>query len=271
MRVILKSRHDDRAQALSGEGVEVVLFSRAGTDDGASNEDAAAVWELAPDRFVAALADGVGGGPGGAEAAAMAIEAIDCAVAGHGSGPLRPSIVDAFERANRELLESRGGAGTTLVVVEIVDRKVRSYHAGDSRALLVGSRGRVKLETMPHSPTGYAVAAGLLEHDDSLVHEDRSLLSNCVGDPDMRIEIGPPVRMAPRDTLLVASDGVLDNAFRAFMIETIRKGPLIDAAETLREQASAAMRGVDPELPAHPDDATAILVRLRTSTAGSRS
>jgi serine/threonine protein phosphatase PrpC len=271
MRIILRSRHDDRAQAVTGDRAEVALFSRASVGDPAANEDAAAVWELGPDRVVVAIADGVGGGPGGAEAAATAIETLDRVLVRHGSDPLRSAIVDAFERANLRLLERRRGAGTTLVVVEVVDRTVRSYHAGDSGALLVGSKGRVKMETMHHSPVGYAVAAGLLQHDDSLVHEDRSYLSNCVGTSDMRIEIGPPVAMAPRDTLLVASDGVLDNVRQAVMIETIRKGPLIEAAESLRMRANATMSGEDRELPAHPDDATAVLVRLRTSTADASS
>ena len=121
---------------------------------------------------------------------------------------------------------------------------------------------------MHHSPTGYAVAAGVLDHDDSLVHEDRSYLSNCLGGPDMRIEIGPPVEMAARDTLLVASDGVLDNMRHDALVDTIRRGPLVEAAEALRIRVRATMQGEDSELPAHPDDATAILVRLRSD--GSR-
>ena len=152
---------------------------------------------------------------------------------------------------------------TDRALNEIAERTIRSYHAGDSGALLTGQRGRVRMETMHHSPIGYAVAAGVLDRDRSLLHKDRSYISNCLGSPDMRIEIGPPVEMAARDTLLLASDGVLDNMRHGALVDTIRRGPLVEAAEAIRVRVRATMQGEDSDLPAHPDDATAILVRLR--------
>ena len=105
---------------------------------------------------------------------------------------LRPRILDAFELANQNVLDLRIGAGTTLVVVEISDRVVRTYHAGDSIAVLVGQRGQLKIDTIPHSPVGYGVASGMLGEEESMVHEDRSLISNCVGSPDMHLDVGAP-------------------------------------------------------------------------------
>ena len=223
--------------------------------------------------LVIAVADGLGGGPHGAEAAGLAIDAIDRAVSvePEGDRTLRGSIMDGFEQANSAILESWRGAGTTLVVVEIVDGVARSYHAGDSGALIVGQRGRVRMETLHHSPTGYGVAAGMLDRDDTHVHEERSLLSNCVGATDMRIEIGPPVELAARDTLLLATDGVLDNVHHDVLVDSIRRGPLVEAAGLIRDHARAAMCGEHPDLPAHPDDATAVLLRLRSTRQDSRS
>ena len=271
LRTILRGLHDDRAAALSAESVGIAVFSVAGAGASKTNEDAAVVCELAPGRLVAAVADGMGGGPNGAQAAGAAVQKLAEKPFEDVEPGLRGRIVDAFEGANDLVRERWPGGGTTLVAVKIVDRTVRSYHAGDSGAILVGSRGRVKTETMHHSPMGYAVAAGVLDRDDSLVHEDRSYLSNCLGGPDMRIEIGPPVPMAPRDTLLLASDGVLDNIRHDALIETIRRGPLVEAADALRDQIIATMRGENAELPAHPDDATAVLVRLRATSSRSRA
>lgn len=263
MRELIRARTEHGVSTLDCQTLEIVLFSQPATNDGSPNEDVVAAWEPRQDCVVVAVADGMGGAPGGADAAATAIDAVDRAISEVQEKPLRPALVDAFERANQSLLEQGRGAGTTLVVVEILDGLVRSYHAGDSGALLVGQRGRLKMETLHHSPTGYGVASGLLRRDASHTHSERSLVSNCIGDAEMRIEIGPPIPMAPRDTLLVATDGVLDNVRHAPMIETIRKGPLEAVAESLRRQARSAMRGDDPDLPAHPDDTTAILVRQR--------
>jgi serine/threonine protein phosphatase PrpC len=257
-----------------------VLFSSKAYDKTTGNEDAALFCELPGAVTVLAVADGVGGLPAGAEAAATAIGAVRRAVertversdrvadrsvdreADREAGStLRSAIFDAFEDANARLLEQGVGAATTLVVVEVRGDVARAYHAGDSGALLVGQRGRVRFETIPHSPVGYGVAAGMLEPSETHHHDERHLLSNCVGSREMRVEIGAPVTMAARDTLLLATDGVLENIERRDLIDQIRIGSLLQAATDLQARLRLTMAGVDPKLPAHPDDATALLFR----------
>jgi serine/threonine protein phosphatase PrpC len=67
--------------------------------------------------------------------------------------------------------------------------------------------------------------------------------------------------MAARDTLLLATDGVLENIERRDLIDQIRSGSLLQAATDLQARLRLTMAGVDPKLPAHPDDATALLFR----------
>ena len=272
-QVFLELDHE-RPERLSPERGEAVVFSSKAFDKSTGNEDAAFFCELPGAVTVLAVADGVGGLPAGAEAAATAIGAVRRAVeravvraadrvADREEGDtLRSAIFDAFEDANAKLLEQGIGAGTTLVVVEVRDGAARAYHAGDSGALLVGQRGRVRFETIPHSPVGYGVAAGMLEPSETHHHNERHLLSNCVGSRDMRVEIGAPVAMAARDTLLLATDGVLENIERRNLIDQIRSGPLLQAATDLQARLRLTMAGVDPKLPAHPDDATALLYRI---------
>jgi len=245
----------------NGSGVAFV-FSRRAPDKTTANEDAAGFWEIEAGTCVLAVADGIGGGPGGGEAAAIAIRAIGEGVRDpKDPDSLRAGILDGFEEANRIVLAQGIGAGTTLVVAEIREGSMRTYHAGDSGAIRVGGRGRIRSETIHHSPVGYGVASGLLDQAESHHHEERHLLFNCIGSREMRVEIGAPARMAPRDTLLLASDGVLDNVRRDELVEMIRLGPLGQAAGALLARVSATMAGEDPELPAHPDDATALLFR----------
>ena len=89
-----------------------------GDGEGAENEDAVGVWELAPDTLVLALADGMGGGPAGGEASALALACLDRRLKRwKPGGGLRASILDAFESANEQLrAESRGsGASSTAL------------------------------------------------------------------------------------------------------------------------------------------------------------
>lgn len=256
---------------LETEGAQAVLISTPAWDKTTGNQDAAGFWELGLASHVLAVADGMGGGPGGAEAASIAIHALDESIRSVASTePLRSRILDAFEEANRRVLAQGIGSGTTLIVVEVSEGIARSYHAGDSGALLVGQRGKVKFGTIPHSPVGYGVASGMLDQDDVHHHDERHLLSNCIGSHEMRVEMGASVRMAQRDTLLLASDGVLDNVQRNDLIDLIRAGALRRKAAQLQERIAATMEGNNPALPEHPDDATALLFRLRGPRRGAR-
>ena len=91
-----------------------------------------------------------GGQPAGEQAARLALNslaaAVECALAE--GGTLRAGMLDGFEGANEAVSELGIGAGTTLVALELDGGRVRSYHVGDSMALVVGQRGKVKLQTV---------------------------------------------------------------------------------------------------------------------------
>lgn len=262
---------------------EVAVYSACSPAREPPNQDAALVVSLSPERGVLAVADGLGGQPAGERASALALEELAGRLAAVGAdGPLREAVLDGFEAANRAVLELGVGAGTTLVVVEVDARSdgdgvageargapgptVRTYHVGDSEALVVGQRGRVKLQTISHSPVAYAVEAGFLDEGEALVHEDRHLVSNVLGSPDMRVEVGSGLTLSARDTLLVASDGLFDNLSRDEVVEAIRKGPLVEAVARLAESCRARMlapgrgRG-EPAAPSKPDDLTIVAFR----------
>jgi serine/threonine protein phosphatase PrpC len=130
--------------------------------------------------------------------------------------------------------------------------------------LAVGQRGRVKLQTVSHSPVGYAYEAGLLDETEAMHHEDRHLVSNVIGSPDMRIEIGPPVCLAPRDTLLLASDGLLDNLYNDEIVERARKGPLKGVVHSLAGACRERMTHPQQGAPSKPDDLTLVVFRRST-------
>jgi serine/threonine protein phosphatase PrpC len=147
----------------AGSGEAVVHASRCPGREGA-NEDAAAIVGLSDDRSVLVLADGFGGHPAGAQAAELSVRTIERFARDHASDEnhLRSAIVDGFEAANEAVRALGVGAATTLAVVDIHGRRVRSYHVGDSAMLVVGQRGRIKMRSVSHSPVGYAVESGLI-------------------------------------------------------------------------------------------------------------
>lgn len=242
-------------------GVFTARSPEKDSDD--DNEDAATLIRVDEDRGVLVIADGVGGQPAGAMAAALAVQAMNEAVITMlaDTGSLRDAILNGFEQANQSISAIGVGAATTLTVVEVSNDQIRPYHVGDSMILLVGQRGRIKMQTISHSPVGYAVESGLLEEREAMHHEDRHLVSNMVGSPEMRIEIGGLYTMQPRDTLVLASDGLFDNLHTEEIIEAVRKGPLEKVTRDLAAACRVRMEKHREGQPSKPDDLTFIAYR----------
>lgn len=252
----------DRGDHVFPQG-QVCVRSLRSPDKATPNEDAAAVMQIGTHALVLAVADGVGGNPAGREASNTAVRTLCRTLARlpADTPQLRPAILDAVEEANREVLGLSRGAATTLVIAQLEGRRLRSYHVGDSELVAVGQRGLVKQRVVPHSPTGFAVEAGLLDEDEAVQHDQRHVLFNVIGSPDMRVEVGPALQLAVRDTVLLASDGLFDNLFIDEIVDTIRKGPLAAAADRLVERARLRMQGGAAEQPCKPDDLTVVLFR----------
>ena len=248
-------------------GGVVALYTKRSPEKETPNEDAIAIIPTGPESGVLAVADGLGGAPAGQQASSLAIQCLARTVeeAVREDSAIRSGILNGFESANEEILALALGAATTLTVVEFDGRLVRHYHVGDSFCLLTGQRGKIKMQSIPHSPVGYAVESGLLDETDAMHHEERHVISNVIGSVDMRIEVGSAVEVLPRDTLLVASDGLSDNLHMPEIVECIRKGFLDSVAEELSRRARERMEGSDENEPSKPDDLTFAIFRLVTT------
>lgn len=227
------------------------------------NEDALAVFPCGDDAGILLLADGMGGANGGDLAAKIVIEEVANAVAVEAERPqhLRTAILDALERANQRIIALGMGAATTVVVMEINGPDVRTYHAGDSVAMVVGQRGKLKYQTIAHSPVGYALESGLLPENEAMQHDERHVISNAVGSEQMRLEMGPLLRLQRYDTVLLGSDGLFDNLTVEEINAIIRCGPLDKCAERLTERSQRRMVQGDESGLSKPDDLSFILFR----------
>jgi len=243
-------------------GTAAVLMAKC-PDKETDNEDSAAIIPIDDSTVVLAVADGMGGGAAGERASALAVGAIVDALRDQAGNDLvlRSAILDGFEHANEAILQLGVGAGTTLAVVEICDDAIRPYHVGDSVILLVGGRGKLKLQTISHSPVGYAVEAGVIDEAEAIHHEDRHIVSNVLGMENMRIEIGPKIPLARRDTLLLASDGLSDNLRLDEIVERAKKGQATDIAGDLYHMAQQRMAEPGADAPSKLDDLSIIVFR----------
>ncbi len=226
-----------------------------------SNEDGVLVlWR--GDAFVLlAVADGMGGGPNGEDAARVTLQALVRAVEVQGCAV---DVLSALDGANAQVQREYPGAGCTVAVAVIEnDNQVRTYHVGDAAIFWVGGRGKSKYRSTDHGPVGYALASGFLDEHDAMFHPERHFVTNYVGSETMSIDVGPPIQMLARDTLLVCSDGVTDNLFSDEILNTVSVRPLGDAILDLL--ALVAMRTREehgPPIPHHPDDVSVILYRF---------
>jgi serine/threonine protein phosphatase PrpC len=244
-------------------GGRVAVFSHRSPGKDTPNEDSAAVFAIDETSAVLVVADGLGGGPAGEQASGLAVKALGDALQNSaGSGEqLRTAILDGIEAANRQIQGTQPNAATTLALVEMHKGKVRAYHIGDSAILVVSQRGRIKLQTVSHSPVGYAVEAGVLDEVEAMHHEARHVVSNVVGSPTMRVEMGAFVKLRPRDTVLLASDGLFDNLHTEEIVARIRTGDLAKSVAQLARDAVARMAQPVAATPSKPDDLTIVAFR----------
>ena len=242
--------------------LESCAYSRRCPIKETPNEDAIGIFRIDDETAVFAVADGCGGMRGGEQASRLALKILSESIEQHDSGPdrLRVAILDGIEKANIAVQDLKIGAACTIAVVECYRGIIRPYHVGDSMILVTGNRGRIRYQSVSHSPVGFAVESGMLCATEAMHHEDRHIVSNVVGDSRMRIEIGPTIKLSRRDTVVIASDGLFDNLSIAEVVERVRKGKLPNAVALLKDLANERMLGIEGQ-PCKPDDLSVIVIR----------
>jgi len=249
-------------ELLSLDFGKAVVFSDKSPEKDSANEDSLALFEIDKKTAVFLVADGLGSLPNADAASKLAISAIQRALKqATDNDSLREAILDGFEKANQQILDKMPGSATTLVAIEYQNGEIRSYHVGDSMILVTGQRGKIKLQSVPHSPVGYAVESGMLDEDEAVHHEERHIVSNVVGSADMRIELGSAIKLAQYDSLIISSDGLFDNLYVDEIVDIARKGNIETAGQQLHELARQRMLSPKEGLPSHADDLSFILFR----------
>jgi protein phosphatase len=209
-----------------------------------------------PTAMLFGVADGIGGLPGGGEAAQKTIEEIS---AGIRSTPRneQPDLAAIVQRAHLEVqtlgasLSPAMGIGSTLTFGHFQDRTLHLAHVGDSRCYALRD-GEFTQLTEDHSVENEARmrrARGEVYYYDAA---HRQALTRCIGQPGFPMVdlIDRPLHVG--DRYLFCTDGI------SRVVRQAELGALVatstEPADVLRDIIALAMRR------GGPDNATGVLV-----------
>jgi protein phosphatase len=193
-----------------------------------------------------AVADGMGGAAGGAEASRAALRALAASLLGsHGDAEerMRQGFAAACARVHEQSREvpSLRDMGSTLTVLLLHESQAAIGHVGDTRCLLVRGGGLAQLTT------------------DHAVRTPESYLTRCIGggqateQPDVAT-----VELQPGDRLALVTDGLWSTVEAADLLRVLTAMPPQAAAERLVRMANAA---------GGPDNATALVLEWQGAPA----
>lgn len=165
------------------------------------------------------IADGMGGHHDGEKAAAIAAKVVSSHVMtriytpfltgdiDEDAPPLSETLLDAVQKANKEVIRQVTDGGTTTTAVIVVGGLAHFAHVGDSRAYLITQDG-VEQITRDHSLVQRLIEIDQLTPEEATTHPQRNVLYRALGQTEA-LEVDIMTRRLPADSrLLLCSDGL---------------------------------------------------------------
>ncbi|MBF0467677.1 MAG: serine/threonine-protein phosphatase [Desulfamplus sp.] len=175
-----------------------------------TNQDRYLIHILSDSTMLMAVADGLGGEPGGETASGYVIESLKSLETINNRE--NRSLVSFFKKMDKDLSDmakqsvTLDGMATTLVAVAIKDNVANWVHSGDSRLYhLRGSR----LTQITHDQTlsRFLIDEGEITRQEALSHYSNQVLDQCIGCRDLTPESGS-IRLQAQDRIILVSDGL---------------------------------------------------------------
>lgn len=195
-----------------------------------------------PVHGIFAVADGIGGLPGGAAAARSAVDALARRVKALQPGK-RLALPETFAEMNEAVIahgrriREEFNTGTTFTLAQILGDEVFFGHVGDSSLHLVRPDGLVKL-TLDHTVADDREYRDLYADNPEIAAMVKNVLTRCLGaEREPRIDIGSYALRA-NDRLVLGTDGILKGVWIDEIAEWVREaGTPAEAVETIVQAA----------------------------------
>lgn len=164
-------------------------------------------------EWLLAVADGIGGHIGGAQASAAAVRILSEAFVPGAAPPPRNALLEAIRRANTEIfrlaagIPDSAGMGTTLVAALVRPGYAFIANVGDSRAYVV-RRKRLYQVTRDHSWVAEQLASGGMSREDIERSPFRRMVTRSLGYEEGIRADAFEVELDKKDALLLCSDGL---------------------------------------------------------------
>lgn len=170
-------------------------------------------------------------------------------------GSIHEILEKGVNEAQRAVLRSAPGGGTTLTAALVVGDQVTLAHVGDSRAYFLHANGRIEVITQDHSLVRRLQDLGQIDEKEASIHPQRNVLYRALGQsepfrPDLKT-----MEMPASGTILICSDGLWGSVPDEDIYNIVQNAPnLTVAAHHLVEAANLA---------GGPDNISAILVQYQ--------
>lgn len=210
-------------------------------------------------RYLFAVADGVGGLAGGADASRTTVDALAASFDHPDGGPAASELLASILEANRQIVASRlneldGPSASTLVALLFDRVTFETAHVGDSRAYLRREGGLVRL-TEDHSLIHQQVRSGILTEEEAVLSRHRHVITRSLGaNPEVEVEQRPPEGFRDGDVFVLCSDGLTDVVADAEIDEVLGSGADAVATATRLVELANSRGG--------PDNISVVVVRV---------
>ncbi len=168
--------------------------------------------------------------------------------------PLQDVLRAAIDEAQRAVIRTVPGSGTTLTAVLVLGQQMIIGHVGDSRAYSIYPDGRLEVLTRDHSLVKRLEELGQITAEEAAVHPQRNVLYRAIGQGDF-LEADIFTAPFPKGGyLLLCSDGLWGVVLADQIQRIIKESPTLPAA--CQKLVAAANKA------GGPDNISTILVQL---------
>lgn len=219
---------------------------------------AEAATEGSTKRFLAAVADGMGGEQKGEFASLEAVKAMRPAAFGDIAKIARESVLRANGKICSRMRDEGARMGSTLTALYLADDRAVCVNIGDSRVYLLRQERLTRL-TKDHNKAQQLIDLNFLSPEKARSHPSRHELTRHLGVFPEEMELSPdvsaPMDLRQGDCFLMCSDGLYD----ALTDEQIARILLSEAS--LRQKTKALVDQALAE--GSRDNVTALVVQIR--------